>query len=164
MSRIELTGNPFINSTLKKRGPQLAVFAVMLAGYLFAILAGLIGTPVGSHNFGIVFVWIAWWAILILVAVPFFGRGWCAVCPIPLPGEWLQRGAVLTPPAKKPKWLNRRWPRTFRNIWLQNASFLLLALFSSVLLTTPYITSTVLAAMLFAAIGLSMVFERRSFC
>src|SRR5512139_2274139 len=164
MPRIELTGNPFIKSTLKNRWPQLAVFIVMLFGYIFAILAGLIGTPVGSHNFSIVFVWITWWAILILVAVPFFGRGWCAVCPIPLPGEWLQRGAVLSPPEKKPKWLNRRWPRAFRNIWLQNISFLLLALFSSVLLTTPYITSIVLAAMLFAAIGLSMVFERRSFC
>ncbi|HSD85069.1 MAG TPA: 4Fe-4S binding protein, partial [Anaerolineae bacterium] len=103
-------------------------------------------------------------AILILVAVPFFGRGWCAVCPIPLPGEWLQRGAVLTPPAKKPKWLNRRWPKALRNIWLQNISFLLLALFSSVLLTTPNITGIVLAAMLCAAIGLSTVFERRSFC
>ena len=136
----------------------------MLVGYIFAILAGLVGTPVGSHNFSIVFVWIAWWAILILVAVPFFGRGWCAVCPIPLPGEWLQRGAVLAPPDKKPQWLNRRWPRAFRNIWLQNISFLLLALFSSVLLTTPNITGVVLAAMLFAAIGLSIVFERRSFC
>ncbi len=164
MSRIELTGNPFIKSTLKKRGPQLAVFAVMLAGYLFAILAGLVGTPVGSRNFSIIFVWIAWWAILILVAVPFFGRGWCAVCPIPIPGEWLQRGAVLSPPEKKPKWLNRRWPRALRNIWLQNISFLLLALFSSVLLTTPNITGIVLAAMLFAAIGLSTVFERRAFC
>jgi polyferredoxin len=164
MANIELTGNPLIKSTLKKRWPQLAILTVMLAGYLFAILAGLIGTPVGSHNFSIVFVWIAWWAILILVAVPFFGRGWCAVCPIPLPGEWLQRGAVLNPPAKKPKWLNLRWPRAFRNIWLQNISFLLLALFSSVLLTTPKITGVVLAAMLFAAIGLSMIFERRSFC
>lgn len=149
---------------LKHRGPQFAVFTVMLAGYLFAILAGLVGTPVGSHNFSIVFVWIAWWAILILVAVPFFGRGWCAVCPIPLPGEWLQRGAILAPPDKKPKWLNRRWPRAFRNIWLQNISFLLLALFSSVLLTTPNVTGIVLAGMLFAAIGLSIVFERRSFC
>ncbi len=164
MAKIELTGNPLIKSTLKNREPQLAVFIVMLAGYLFAILAGLVGTQVGSHNFSIVFVWIAWWAILILVAVPFFGRGWCAVCPIPLPGEWLQRGAVLTPPDKKPKWLNRRWPKTFRNIWLQNLSFLLLALFSSVLLTTPNITGIVLAAMLFAAIGLSTVYERRSFC
>ena len=164
MSRIELTGYPFIKNTLKNRWPQLAVFIVMLMGYLFAIVAGLVGTPVGSHNFSIVFVWIAWWAILILVAVPFFGRGWCAVCPIPLPGEWLQRGAVLSPPDKKPKWLNRRWPKALRNIWLQNISFLLLALFSSVLLTTPNITGIVLAAMLFAAIGLSTVYERRAFC
>lgn len=164
MSKMELTRNAILKNGLKSRYPQLAVFIVMLVGYLFAILAGLVGTPVGSHNFSIVFVWIAWWAILILVAVPFFGRGWCAVCPIPLPGEWLQRGAVLAPPDKKPKWLNRRWPKAIRNIWLQNISFLLLALFSSVLLTTPNITGVVLAGMLFAAIGLSIVFERRSFC
>lgn len=161
---MELTRLPLLKSALKSRYPQLAVFIVMLIGYIFAILAGLIGTPVGSHNFSIVFVWIAWWAILILVAVPFFGRGWCAVCPIPLPGEWLQRGAVLSPPDKRPKWLNLRVPKTFRNIWLQNISFLLLALFSSVLLTTPNITGIVLTAMLFAAIGLSMIFERRAFC
>jgi len=164
MNRIELTRNPFIKNTLKSRYPQLAVFIVMLVGYIFAILAGLIGTPVGSHNFSIVFVWIAWWAVLILVAVPFFGRGWCAVCPIPLPGEWLQRGAILAPPDKRPKWLNLRVPKMFRNIWMQNISFLLLALFSSVLLTTPNITGIVLAAMLFAAIGLSTIFERRAFC
>jgi len=164
MVKIELTRKPFIKNALKSRYPQLAVFIVMLVGYIFAILAGLVGTPVGSYNFSIVFVWIAWWAILILVAVPFFGRGWCAVCPIPLPGEWLQRGAILSPPDKKPKWLNLRWPKFLRNIWLQNISFLLLALFSSVLLTTPNITGIVLAAMLFAAIGLSTIFERRSFC
>lgn len=164
MAKIELTRSPFIKSALKSRYPQLAVFIVMLVGYIFAILAGLIGTPVGSHNFSIVFVWIAWWAILILVAVPFFGRGWCAVCPIPLPGEWLQRGAVLSPPDRRPKWLNLRVPKMFRNIWLQNISFLLLALFSSVLLTTPNITGIVLAAMLFAAAGLSTIFERRAFC
>ncbi|MGZ9226291.1 MAG: 4Fe-4S binding protein [Anaerolineales bacterium] len=161
---MELTRLPLLKSALKSRYPQFAVFIVMLIGYIFAILAGLIGTPVGSHNFSIVFVWIAWWAILILVAVPFFGRGWCAVCPIPLPGEWLQRGAILSPPDKRPKWLNLRVPKIFRNIWLQNISFLLLALFSSVLLTTPNITGIVLAAMLFAAIGLSAIFERRAFC
>ena len=164
MSKMELTRSAILKNVLKNRYPQLVVFVVMLVGYVFAILAGLVGTPVGSHNFSIVFVWIAWWAILILVAVPFFGRGWCAVCPIPLPGEWLQRGAVLAPSDKKPKWLNRRWPKALRNIWLQNISFLLLALFSSVLLTTPNVTGIVLVAMLFAAIGLSIVFERRSFC
>ena len=164
MAKIELTRNTSIKNALISRYPQLAVFVVMLMGYIFAILVGLVGTPVGSHNFSIVFVWIAWWAILILVAVPFFGRGWCAVCPIPLPGEWLQRGAVLNPPDRKPKWFNLRWPKAFRNIWLQNISFLLLALFSSVLLTTPNITGIVLAGMLFAAIGLSTIFERRAFC
>ncbi|HSM71935.1 MAG TPA: 4Fe-4S binding protein [Anaerolineales bacterium] len=164
MNRIEITRSPFIKKSLKSRYPQLAVFIVMLAGYIFAILAGLIGTPVGSHNFSIVFVWIAWWAVLILVAVPFFGRGWCAVCPIPLPGEWIQRGAILNPPNKRPKWLNLRVPKIFRNIWMQNISFLLLALFSSVLLTTPSVTGIVLVAMLFAAIGLSAIFERRAFC
>ncbi len=164
MAKIELTRSVFLKNAVKSRYPQLVVFFVMLIGYIFAILAGLIGTPVGSHNFSIVFVWIAWWAILILVAVPFFGRGWCAVCPIPLPGEWLQRGAILAPPYKKPKWLNLRVPKMFRNIWLQNISFLLLALFSSVLLTTPNITGIVLAVMLFAAIGLSTIFKRRTFC
>jgi hypothetical protein len=75
MAKIELTRHPLIKDTLKSRYPQLAVFTVMLVGYIFAILSGFVGTPVGSHNFSIVFVWIAWWAILILVAVPFFGRG-----------------------------------------------------------------------------------------
>lgn len=162
--RLELTRFPFIKSVLKNRWLQFLVGFLMLAGFLFAILSGFSGTPVGNRNFGIVFVWIAWWAVLILVAVPLFGRGWCAVCPIPLPGEWLQRGAILDPPAKKPRWFNLRWPNKLRNIWLQNLSFTLVALFSSIILTTPVVTSVVLAAMLFLAIGMSIVFERRTFC
>uniref|UniRef100_A0A7C4KGI5 4Fe-4S binding protein n=1 Tax=Anaerolinea thermolimosa TaxID=229919 RepID=A0A7C4KGI5_9CHLR len=161
---MELTRFSLIKNLLKNRLPQLALFALMLAGFVFAIMTGFIGTPVGSHNFSIVFVWIAWWAILILVAVPFFGRGWCAVCPIPVVGDWLQRGAVLDPAPKAPKWLGLRVPAKLRNMWMQNLSFTLVALFSSVILTTPIVTSVVLAAMLFLAIGLSMVFERRAFC
>ena len=164
MRRLELTRSPFVKNGLKNRIPQLILFVVMLAGFIFAILAGLIGSKVGSHNFGIVFVWIAWWAVLILVAVPFFGRGWCAVCPIPVAGDWLQRGAMLDPAAQKPKWLNLRVPAKLRNMWTQNLTFTLVALFSSVILTIPLVTSVVLAAMLFLAIGLSMIFERRAFC
>lgn len=162
--RAELTRSPFIKSLLKTRWPQLVVMVIMLAGFLLAIQSGWMGTPVGNRNFGIVFVWIAWWAVLILVAVPFFGRGWCAVCPIPLPGEWLSRGAILEPPARKPRWLALRWPNRLRNIWLQNLTFTLVALFSSVILTTPKITAVVLAGMLFLAVGLSIIFERRTFC
>ncbi|MCX6036533.1 MAG: 4Fe-4S binding protein [Chloroflexi bacterium] len=164
LMRSELTRFPLVKTLLKNRWPQLLVWFVMLAGFLFAILSGFFGTPVGNRNFGIVFVWIAWWAVLILVAVPFFGRGWCAVCPIPLPGEWLQRGAIMDPPGKKPRWFNLRWPNRLRNIWLQNLTFTLVALFSSVILTTPKVTAIVLSAMLFLAIGMSIVFERRTFC
>jgi polyferredoxin len=162
--RFDLTRFPVVKFLLKNRWPQLIIFILMLAGFLYAIMAGYIGTPVGNNNFGIVFVWIAWWAILILVAVPFFGRGWCAVCPIPMPGEWIQRGAILEPPSRKPRWLSLRWPNKFRNIWMQNLTFTLVALFSAVILTTPKVTAVVLTVMLFLAVGMSVVFERRTFC
>ena len=153
-----------MKSLLKNRWLQLGLFSLLLAGFVFAILAGFVGTPVGNRNFSIIFVWIAWWALLILVLVPLLGRGWCAICPIPLPGEWLQRGAILDPPAKKPHRLNWRWPNRLRNIWLQNATFTLVALFSTAILTTPQVTAVVLAGMLFMSFGLSMVYERRAFC
>jgi hypothetical protein len=154
---------PLIKNLLKNRWPQFTIMLVALAGFLLAILSGLFGTPVGSRNFGIVFVWIAWWAILMLVAVPFLGRGWCSICPIPAPGEWLQRGALLDPRGQA-NGHGRRWPKHFRNIWLQNGSFLLVALFSTVTLTQPKVTAIVLAAFLFVAVGASLVFERRAFC
>jgi hypothetical protein len=162
---------PLLKALLKNRWPQFTAMAIALAGFLLAILSGFFGTPVGSRNFGIVFVWIAWWAILMLVAVPFLGRGWCSVCPIPAPGEWLQRGKLLGPGASSRaavrsvvKPFNRRWPNRFRNIWLQNGSFLLVALFSTVILTQPRVTAIVLASFLFVAVGASIVFERRAFC
>ena len=162
---MELTRFPIIKSILKSRWPQLVIFAVFLAGFVIAIMAGFIGTPVGSRNFGIVFVWIAWWAILILVAVPFLGRGWCAVCPIPVVGDWMLRGKLLSPEGdSKGIGLNRRWPKRLNNIWLQNIAFTLVALFSSLILTTPLASAAVLAGMLFVAFGLSLVFERRAFC
>jgi len=162
--RYEITRYPKVKALLKNRWLQLAIFGLLLAGFLFAILAGFVGTPVGNRNFSIIFVWIAWWALLILVLVPVLGRGWCAICPIPLPGEWLQRGAILDPPDKKPRWLNWRWPNRLRNIWLQNATFTLVALFSTAILTTPQVTALVLAGMLCMSFALSLIYERRAFC
>ena len=165
--------HPSFKTILVSRWPQLIVQSLLLAAFLFTILAGWFGTPVGNHNFSIVFLWIAWWAFLILIAVPIFGRGWCSICPIPLPGEWLQRGRVLVPQAANssdrqtnrfPLFNRARWPKALRNIWLQNGAFLLLALFSPVILTTPGITSWVLFAMLLVAIGVSLLFARRTFC
>ncbi len=82
---------------LVNRWPQLVIRALTLGGFVFVIFAGLAGTPVGSRNLSIILVWIAWWAALIIIAVPLLGRGWCSICPIPMPGEWIQNGAVLGP-------------------------------------------------------------------
>jgi len=60
--------------------------------------------------------------------------------------------------------LGKKWPKAFRNIWLQNAGFLGVALFSAVILTTPVATALVLLAFMVIAIGTSLVFERRTFC
>src|SRR5512136_2666834 len=163
MTPIELTRNRLVKATLRARWPQFVVRAIALASFLFAILSGLIGTPVGNHNFSIVFVWIVWWALLMLIVVPFLGRGWCAICPIPMPGEWLQNGAWLKPRGKGFS-LKRKWPRRFRNIWLQNIAFTLLALFSAVVLTQPNVTGLVLLLFLIVALATSLIFARRAFC
>ncbi|MCJ7513689.1 MAG: 4Fe-4S binding protein, partial [Anaerolineales bacterium] len=127
------------------------------------IVAGLLGTPVGSRNPATVLVWIAWWAALMIVAVPFFGRLWCGVCPLPLPGEWLQRGALLRPRGGG-LGLGLPWPRRLRGLWVQNAAFVLVALFSLPILTQPRLTALLLAGLVLVAIAISLVFERRSFC
>ncbi len=162
--RYDLLQLPGVKSLLKSRWPQWVAQLLALGGFAFAILAGLSGSPVGSHNFSIIFVWIAWWALLMLMAVPFFGRGWCSVCPIPLPGEWLQRGALMAPNPKGGLGLGWRWPTRLRNIWLQNVAFALVALFSAVVLTQPIVTSFILAAFLLIALVVSLAFERRAFC
>ena len=166
MSPINLLRFPLLRQALTRRWPLLLLRASALGGFAFAILAGLIGTPVGNHNFAIVAVWIAWWAALMLVIVPFLGRSWCAICPIPMPGEWLQQGAVLGParPSQRGKVIDRRFPKYLRNIWGQNVAFTLLALFSAVILTRPPITAWVLLGMILLATGLSLVYQRRTFC
>jgi hypothetical protein len=163
-TRFELTQYSWIKKLLRSRWPQFILTAIALAGFILAILTGLFGTPVGSRNFGIIFVWIAWWAILMLIAVPFFGRGWCSICPIPVPGEWLQRRALLNPGKTPGYGMGLRWPRRLRNIWVQNGAFVMVALFSTVVLTQPRATGIVLAAFLFIALGTSLIFERRAFC
>lgn len=163
MSNRDLLRHPLVKAVVRSRWPQFLIMAVALTGFALVIIAGLWGTPVGSRNLSIVAVWIAWWAVLILVLVPLLGRAWCSVCPLPAPGEWLQRGAVLGP-AGRGLGLNRRWPRRFRNIWLQNVGFVLLALFAVVVLTQPKVTAIVLLGLILVATGTSLVFERRSFC
>jgi len=161
--RLNLARIPWLRPLLESRWPQLLARAITLAGFVFVIAAGLFGSPVGSHNFAIIFVWIAWWTALKLAFIPLGGRSWCSICPIPMPGEWLQRGGVLEK-SKPGLGLNLRWPRRLRRAWLQWAGFLLIGLFSAVTLTDTRVTAWVLLALFGLATLMGVVFERRAFC
>ncbi len=163
MTRLDLTRFPLARTLLRSRWPQFLLRAVTLAGFIFTILAGLFGSVVGSHNFAIIFVWIAWWTALKLFFIPFGGRSWCSICPIPMPGEWLQHGGILQPRGKG-LGLNKRWPKALRGRWLQAGGFLMVGLFGAVTLTSASVTAVVLLATIVLALVLSLVFERRSFC
>jgi ferredoxin len=180
--RLELTRWPVVRALLRQRLLNWALMTLALFGFAAAVLAGLVGTAVGSANFGIVFVWIVWWGLFMCVLLPLGGRVWCLICPIPAPGEWVQRGALVRPPAAGgngiplavsapgrrtngvPFTLGWRWPARLQGIWFQNFGFLGVALFSTVILTQPWITGWALLGFLVGALGLALLFERRAFC
>ena len=161
--RIDLYRVRSIRPFLQSRWPQFLVRSITLAGFIFTISAGLFGSRVGSHNFAIIFVWIAWWTALKLVFIPLGGRSWCSVCPIPLPGEWLQGGGILVK-GRRPLGLSLRWPKRLGGSWLQSGGFLLIGLFSAAILTDARLTAWILLALVGLAVALSLVFEKRSFC
>lgn len=160
--RLNLYRLTWLRPWLESRWPQFVLRALALAGFIFAILAGLLGSVVGSHNFAIIFVWIAWWSAFKLVFLPLGGRSWCSICPIPLPGEWLQQGGIFK--QGRHLGLRLRWPKRLKGSWLQASLFLLIGLFSALTLTDPRVTGWVFLGLFMLAIGLSFVFEKRAFC
>jgi len=160
--RLNLYRIPWLRPVFESRWPQFLVRLLALVGFVFAIVAGLFGSVIGSHNFAIIFVWIAWWSAFKLVFIPFGGRAWCSICPITLPGDWLQQGGILS--KGHGLGLNLRWPKRLKGSWLQSSAFLLIGLFSALTLTDPRLTGWVFVALFGLAIGLSLVFEHRAFC
>ncbi len=162
---------PLLKRVVKARSFQFWLILPNLFLFYFFILAGLFGTPIGSHNIIIVFVWILWWFLLITLLVPFAGRVWCTMCPLPFFGDWLQRRSLVqvrtgTTAGLRNKLfgLAKRWPRRLSNIWLQNFGFLFLAIFSALLVTRPIVSVLVFSILIGLAAVLSYVFRLRAFC
>ncbi|HLA44877.1 MAG TPA: 4Fe-4S binding protein, partial [Aggregatilineales bacterium] len=159
-----LTTLPLLKRVLKSRAFQPVLMLGTLFIFALVILTGLFGTSTGSRNFSIIFVWIVWWAFLIMMLVPFFGRLWCTMCPIPALGEWMQRGSIINRQPGNLHTLNWRWSRRLKNMWLQNFGFLGIALFSAVILTRPNITAWVLLSFILVSVILSALYKNRMFC
>lgn len=169
---------PLLAWLLRQRWFPLAIALPLLMLTITFVTAGLLGTPVGNRNGLVIFVWILWWFVLMAVLVPFAARSWCGVCPIPLPGDWLQRRRVLGVAYADAKTsertgligrnryrgLSRRWPQKLSNLWLQNAGFLLLGAFSVVLLTSPLAGALAVGGMVVVATVTALVYRQRAFC
>ncbi len=154
-----------IRRLLTHRAFQFALIFPNLFIFTLVILTGLLGTPVGNANFSIIFVWIVWWAVLIVLLIPLGARLWCTMCPIPAVGEWVQRrGSLVARSPRRPLSLGKVWPRPLRNIWLQNFTFVAVASFSAVILTRPLVTGALLLGFMVVALLLFLVFQRRAFC
>ena len=162
-NRLDLAQVSWLRPLLESRWPLFLARGLTLAGFVFTILIGFWGTPVGSHNFAIIFVWIAWWSALKLVFIPLGGRSWCSVCPLPMPGEWLMQGGLLSK-AHRRFGLGLRWPKKLGGYWIQAGLFLVIGLFSAVTLTDARVTAAVLLGLILLAVFSSFIFEQRAFC
>ncbi|UCG14251.1 MAG: 4Fe-4S binding protein [Deltaproteobacteria bacterium] len=164
---------PLLKRAVKARSFQFLVIVPNLVFFYLFMLSGLWGSPVGNRNIAIIFVWILWWTLLKALMLPFGGRVWCLMCPLPAPGEWLSRKALtavryLNKPLRglhhRFLGLNMDWPKKLRNIWLQNALFLVLISFGIILLTRPVATAIVFLVILAATLALPLIFRNRTFC
>lgn len=163
---------PWLKKLVKLRGFQFWIIFPNLIIFLFFFIAGIFGSPVGSSNIMIIWIWILWWFLLISIMVPFLGRIWCTVCPLPFFSDWLQRRALIKVRSGKMSGgilnklygLNRRWPKKFANIWIQNLFFLCLATISALLVTRPIVTVIVLGGIMVLSTVLALIYRMRSFC
>jgi hypothetical protein len=161
----ELSKNRLVLKLLKSRWMPFSFIVINLAIFTIIMLAGWVGGKrPGNYNFGIMIVWIVWWVLLMLVLVPFFGRLWCALCPLPFFGDWLQRLRLVKVRNKRLWGLNKRWPKRLRNMWLVNFIFLITTFFTAFFTTRPIYTFILLGLIIGVNIIISLLYERRSFC
>jgi len=160
-----------LDRLLKWRPLQFTCTLPLLAGLMMVLLAGLFGTKVGGRNVAVMLTWIVWISMLSLFLVPLGGRIWCMICPLPVLGEYLQRGATTEVRAgKRGRFgnrffgLGRHWPRALSGPWLRLSLFLILGTLSASLAGQPKWTAITLMLMVVVGILMSLVWELRSFC
>lgn len=163
--RCELTRFKAVRSLFKSRLFPTVLMVVNSLILVFILVSGFIGgVSAGNLNFGVMIVWVLWWALLMALFVPFLGRFWCMVCPFPLVGDWLQRGKLFGVGRQKSWGLNKKWPKAFRNLWPVTTIFFVCTLFFAFFTVLPIGTFGLLAAVVLGAVIVALVFEKRTFC
>ncbi len=156
-----LTRSPRVHRLVRQRWFQPAFQLPVLALFGFVIYAGLFGSF--AKNLAPVMVWTLWWAALIFV-VALAGNVWCFVCP------WDAAANVMT---RLTLWKKRAslslglaLPASLQNVYPAIALFVVLTWLELGfgITNNPRQTAVLGLAMVAAAVGMALVFEKKAFC
>jgi polyferredoxin len=164
-------GSGFLRKMVVSRWPQLILTILTLIMIYIVIITGIFGTKVSGRNLGVLLMWAVWLFLLVTILTPLGGRLWCSVCPLPLLGDWLQRGSVFSPVTGKTGKYNNifsglflKWPEFLSNNWLKLFVFLILATFSTTLVASPRTSGITVLFLLLVPSVTALVWEHRAFC
>jgi polyferredoxin len=166
-----LASSRVLKAVLRWRGLQFAVTSPVLAAFLVVILAGLLGTKVGGRNLAVMATWVVWMFIMAVILMPLNSRLWCLICPLPVLGEYAQRGSTIlarplpgSPVGNRFLGLGWRWPRWLRGAWLRQLAFLSIGTIAASFAGMPKWTAMLLVVLGGSATALAILFQRRAFC
>ena len=143
--------------------PERINYGFTLSFFAFIVVILFVAPQNRQENFALNLFW-AWWWPLILIAFPFVGRLWCAVCPFMIYGEVTQKLSLMLFPRQL-----KKWSRTIADKW---GGWFLFAMFALILLweelwdleNTAYLSAWLLLLITAGAMICSAIFERRFWC
>lgn len=140
---------------LLRFGALLALLLTIGFGWHQHAIPGVeVPDPLMYTNLATHLVWV-WWMMGVVLIALFFGRGWCAVCPVGWVNDRFGRIGLRRP---LPRWLAGFGAVTLTLIVLQ------LAIYFLAVHRFPDYTAVLLAIMLLLAAGVGLVFRNRAFC
>lgn len=167
-------GKPTLLSRFLKKGwshfliilPSLIVFYIVMAVGLVGY-QGLDSASLSLVNFAPDISWLFWFPLLWILTWLANGRAWCMTCPFSGQAEWVHR---MHPWKKLSKKLgkNIRWPVRYSTILYSAVGFVVLTWMEEFYGIggpgVPALTSVVLIYIAALELGISLLFQERTFC
>lgn len=152
---LNLLDIPWVSRFVRWKGFLPALQIPVLALMFLIMLLGFFDIQDGGKNLATKLTWIVWWPGIIFTFI-LVGRLWCVMCPFGAINEWT---AKLAKPQKM-------FPKALRGLWLATLFFVLLTWADEQLgiIRSPLMTAWLILFLSVAAIGVGVLFQRRSFC
>jgi polyferredoxin len=157
---VESTGFNFLEITwikglLQSKYIQPVFQVPLLAVFIILVILAFVDIQDSGKNLSVIVIWTLWWTGIIFTFV-LVGRLWCFMCPVGAISEWTSR--IFKP--------RRQLPSKLQNVWLANLFFVLLTWLDIQIgvVRNPMVTGSLLLGITAAAVGIGMLFQRRTFC